>query len=143
MPWSKLRISKSMTVAGTMALLQCIAALVGVSFGVASAHTTPAKHPQALTKGVIPNGMPTQALSAECNKQTTLRYVNASTLAVLGRAFNDTQNLYERLPASAEGRVRPAVWGKSQAESHSHSQSPVCHLACPLLTCFVRLDLLQ
>lgn len=44
----------------------------------------------------------------------SLKYVDASTLQLIGKGFPDTQNLYERLPASLEGKTRPPVWNLSK-----------------------------
>lgn len=38
------------------------------------------------------------------------RWIDASSLAVEGRAFADRESTFDRLPTSAKGRVTPAVW---------------------------------
>ena len=43
-----------------------------------------------------------------------LTFADARELGVHGRAFADTGRFYSRLPAAAEGRVRPAVWDLAQ-----------------------------
>ena len=41
--------------------------------------------------------------------------LNATTLTVGGKAFTDTANFWNRLPAAAKGVVQPpSVWGLSQ-----------------------------
>jgi hypothetical protein len=42
-----------------------------------------------------------------------VRYVDATLLSIRGRAFTDTPGPYARLPASAQGVVRDAVWALS------------------------------
>jgi lysophospholipase L1-like esterase len=58
----------------------------------------------------------------------SLKYVNASELTIMGKGFPDTKNLYERLPASLEGKTRDAVWSLSKNCSglaiRFHSDSP-------------------
>ncbi|MFV0592429.1 MAG: SGNH/GDSL hydrolase family protein [Draconibacterium sp.] len=44
----------------------------------------------------------------------SLKYVDASTLPLIGKGFEDTQNRYERLPASLENITRPPVWNLSK-----------------------------
>ncbi|MDD4190918.1 MAG: SGNH/GDSL hydrolase family protein [Mangrovibacterium sp.] len=44
----------------------------------------------------------------------TLKYVDASTFELIGKGFSDTENLYERLPASLKDKTRPAVWSLSK-----------------------------
>ena len=44
----------------------------------------------------------------------SLKYVDASTLPVIGKGFENTQNRYERLPASLENTTRPPVWNLSK-----------------------------
>ena len=41
------------------------------------------------------------------------RWLPATSLALRGRAFNDTPTAFNRLPAAAHGVVRDAVWGLS------------------------------
>jgi hypothetical protein len=43
-----------------------------------------------------------------------LRWINATNLNVEGRGWTNTKSFYDRLPAAAEGRVRPAVWELSR-----------------------------
>lgn len=43
-----------------------------------------------------------------------LKYIDAKELELLGKGFRDTQNYYERLPASLEEKTRPAVWNLSK-----------------------------
>lgn len=47
----------------------------------------------------------------------SLKYVDAATLPVIGKGFEDTQTRYERLPASLEKITRPPVWGLSKNPS--------------------------
>lgn len=51
------------------------------------------------------------ALSATVD---SLKYVNASEFAIIGKGFSDTQHLYWRLPAGLEGKSRDAVWSLSR-----------------------------
>lgn len=44
----------------------------------------------------------------------SLKFVNAETLPLLGKGFDDTQNRYERLPASLQSLTRPPVWNLSK-----------------------------
>ncbi|MCE4562992.1 SGNH/GDSL hydrolase family protein [Maribellus sp. CM-23] len=44
----------------------------------------------------------------------SLKYVDASTLPVIGKGFEDTQNRYERLPATLQDVTRPPVWNLSK-----------------------------
>ncbi|WP_423127598.1 SGNH/GDSL hydrolase family protein [Gaoshiqia sp. Z1-71] len=44
----------------------------------------------------------------------SLKYVNATTLPLIGKGFSDTQNRYERLPARLENQTRPPVWNLSK-----------------------------
>ncbi|MGV8090372.1 MAG: SGNH/GDSL hydrolase family protein [Mangrovibacterium sp.] len=46
--------------------------------------------------------------------QDTLKYVNASSFELIGKGFPDTENLYERLPASLKDKTRPPVWSLSK-----------------------------
>jgi hypothetical protein len=41
-------------------------------------------------------------------------------LGVEGRGWDDTQSFYDRLPAKAEGKVRPAVWALSRNSAGMH-----------------------
>lgn len=43
----------------------------------------------------------------------SLKYVNATNLELIGKGFSDTPNLYERLPSSLNGKIRPALWSLS------------------------------
>jgi hypothetical protein len=56
------------------------------------------------------------AEAAEAIDLAALDYtdVEQSDLVVMGRAFNDAQEYFNRLPGSAEGVVRDAVWGLSK-----------------------------
>ena len=47
---------------------------------------------------------------AEAAVREGTRWIDASTLTIEGRAFPDGKGPFDRLPASAEGRVTPAVW---------------------------------
>lgn len=42
-----------------------------------------------------------------------VRWIDGRDLPIEGRAFSDTKSFYDRLPAEAEGRVTPGVWGLS------------------------------
>ena len=44
----------------------------------------------------------------------SLKYVDASTLPLIGKGFEDTQNRYERLPATLQDVTRPPVWNLSK-----------------------------
>lgn len=44
----------------------------------------------------------------------SLKYVNATNFELIGKGFTDTQNLYERLPSSLNGKTRPPVWSLSK-----------------------------
>ena len=44
-------------------------------------------------------------------------WMDATTLCVEGRGWTDTKDSFDRLPARAEGVVRPDVWGLSQHSS--------------------------
>lgn len=44
----------------------------------------------------------------------TLKYVNGTTLQLIGRGFSDTENRYDRLPASLKDKTRPPVWSLSK-----------------------------
>ena len=44
----------------------------------------------------------------------SLKYINATNFELIGKGFTDTQNPYERLPASLEAKTRPAVWWLSK-----------------------------
>lgn len=44
----------------------------------------------------------------------SIKYVDASTLQLIGKGFSDTQKLYERLPASLDGKTRQPVWNLSR-----------------------------
>ena len=44
----------------------------------------------------------------------SLRYVNASNFEIINKGFTDTENLYDRLPASLNGKTRPPVWSLSK-----------------------------
>ena len=44
----------------------------------------------------------------------SLKYVNASNFEIINKGFTDTQNLYDRLPASLNGKTRPPVWSLSK-----------------------------
>ena len=47
----------------------------------------------------------------------SLKYVDAATLPVIGKGFEDTQTRYERLPARLETRTRKPVWNLSKNSS--------------------------
>jgi lysophospholipase L1-like esterase len=51
--------------------------------------------------------------SQTTNTESKLRWFDAMELCVEGKGWMDTQHLYDRLPAKAEGMVRPPVWGLS------------------------------
>lgn len=44
----------------------------------------------------------------------SLKYIDAASFPLIGKGFADTQNRYERLPASLEGKTRPPVWSLSK-----------------------------
>src|SRR3954470_12518900 len=44
----------------------------------------------------------------------TIKWYNLTTLPVEGKGWQDTKQLYDRLPAKAEGVVRPPVWNLAQ-----------------------------
>jgi hypothetical protein len=44
----------------------------------------------------------------------SLKYVNAKELQLIGKGFTDTKDIYDRLPASLEGKTRPRVWTLSK-----------------------------
>ncbi len=45
-----------------------------------------------------------------CGAAAPLKWIDAQTLPVEGRAFAETKSNFDRLPAEAEGRVTPGVW---------------------------------
>lgn len=47
---------------------------------------------------------------AAADEETPVKWVDAAPLTVEGRAFADRKGPFDRLPASAEGRVTPVVW---------------------------------
>ncbi len=47
-------------------------------------------------------------------KSDSLKYVNAADFQIIGKGFDDTQNMYERLPARLEGKTRQPVWDLSK-----------------------------
>ncbi len=58
------------------------------------------------------------ALACSAFAQTTdadskLRWFDAKELCLEGKGWEDTKHFYDRLPAKAEGVVRPPVWGLS------------------------------
>lgn len=44
----------------------------------------------------------------------SLKYINATNFELIGKGFIDTENLYDRLPASLKGVTRPPVWSLSK-----------------------------
>jgi lysophospholipase L1-like esterase len=54
------------------------------------------------------------AMAAE---NDSLKYFDASRFQLMGKGFADTENLYERLPASLKGVTREAVWNLSKNSS--------------------------
>ena len=52
-------------------------------------------------------------LGVRADADGDVRWIDASSLAVEGRAFADRESAFDRLPASAKGRVTPAVWNLS------------------------------
>lgn len=44
----------------------------------------------------------------------SLKYINATNFELIGKGFTDTENIYDRLPASLNGKTRPAVWWLSK-----------------------------
>jgi lysophospholipase L1-like esterase len=44
----------------------------------------------------------------------SLKYVDAANFELIGKGFTDTENIYERLPASLEAKTRPPVWSLSK-----------------------------
>ena len=49
-------------------------------------------------------------LAAEKAAEPEIDWIDGRNVPIEGRAFADTKNYYERLPAEAEGRVTEAVW---------------------------------
>ena len=56
---------------------------------------------------------PTRALAVDPPGDTT-QWVDAKDLTVEGKGWSDTKSFYDRLPARAEGLVRPPVWHLSR-----------------------------
>jgi len=54
------------------------------------------------------------ALGSMAASLDSLKYVEAKTFQIIGKGFSDTQTMYERLPASLEGKTRPPVWSLSK-----------------------------
>lgn len=54
------------------------------------------------------------ALAGMAASLDSLKYVDAASFLLIGKGFADTQNRYERLPASLEGKTRPPVWSLSK-----------------------------
>ena len=52
--------------------------------------------------------------SGQAISPDSLKYVNASNFELINKGFTDTQNLYDRLPASLNGKTRPPVWSLSK-----------------------------
>lgn len=52
-------------------------------------------------------------LGVRADADGDVRWIDASSLTVEGRAFADRESAFDRLPASAKGRVTPAVWNLS------------------------------
>ena len=52
-------------------------------------------------------------LGVRADADGDVRWIDASSLVVEGRAFADRESAFDRLPASAKGRVTPAVWNLS------------------------------
>lgn len=44
----------------------------------------------------------------------SLKYVDAANFELIGKGFTDTENIYDRLPASLNGKTRPPVWSLSK-----------------------------
>lgn len=55
--------------------------------------------------------MPLVGMTASAD---SLKFVNAETLPLIGKGFDDTQNRYERLPARLQSLTRPPVWNLSK-----------------------------
>jgi lysophospholipase L1-like esterase len=53
-------------------------------------------------------------ISAAAGTNDTTAWTNIRTFGVEGRGWNDTKAFYDRLPAKAEGVVRPPVWDLSR-----------------------------
>lgn len=51
------------------------------------------------------------------NGDDTLKYVNGAGLQLIGQGFLDTENRYDRLPASLKEKTRPPVWSLSKNSS--------------------------
>ncbi|MGV8139791.1 MAG: SGNH/GDSL hydrolase family protein [Mangrovibacterium sp.] len=49
--------------------------------------------------------------------EDTLKYVNGAGFQLIGKGFPDTENRYERLPASLKDKTRPPVWSLSKNSS--------------------------
>jgi lysophospholipase L1-like esterase len=47
-------------------------------------------------------------------EKDTLKYVDASAFQLIGKGFTDTENLYDRLPASLKDKTRQPVWSLSK-----------------------------
>jgi hypothetical protein len=54
------------------------------------------------------------ASAQSTNQDADFQWIDASTLTVEGKGWQDTKHFYDRLPRQAEGTVRAAVWGLSQ-----------------------------
>ncbi len=46
--------------------------------------------------------------------EDTLKYVNGAGFQLIGKGFSDTENRYDRLPASLKDKTRPPVWSLSK-----------------------------
>jgi hypothetical protein len=57
------------------------------------------------------------ATPAPSRTNDTTLWFDARQFGVEGRGWNDTKSFYDRLPAKAEGRVRPPVWDLSRNSS--------------------------
>ncbi len=47
-------------------------------------------------------------------KADSIKYIDASQFELIGKGFQDTEGLYDRLPASLKGTTRPPVWSLSK-----------------------------
>lgn len=62
----------------------------------------------------VQKGELVSAEKATQSEGSSLAWYDLKLLDVEGRAFDDTENFYDRLPARAKGEVRDAVWSLSQ-----------------------------
>ena len=55
----------------------------------------------------------TVSQKAKASPDDTTRWYDCKDLVVEGKGWTDTKSFYDRLPAKAEGKVTPSVWGLS------------------------------